>query len=183
MKVIAISGSLRKGSYTTALLKTFALRKPAGIEFELLDVSALPLLNEDLEADLPQAVRDFHEKIASADAYFFGNPEYNRSFTPVMKNVIDWGSRPPGQNKWAGKPAASIGSSPGMFGGYGAVGQIRQVLMHVGLAVMPTPELLFSKVKDIIDAEGNVTDEKTLERIDKYWSAFTTWAARFDGPE
>lgn len=178
MKIIAISGSLRKGSYTTTLLKTFGARKPENIEFELLDIGDLPLMNEDLEADLPQAVRAFHDKIASADALIFGNPEYNRSFTPVMKNVIDWGSRPPGQNKWAGKPAASIGCSPGMFGGFGAVNQIRQVLAHVGLAVMPTPEFLLSKVKDVVDGNGEITDEKTLERIDKYWEAFVKWAQR-----
>lgn len=179
MKIIAISGSLRKGSYTTILLKTFVDRAPGGIECELLDISGLPLLNEDLEADLPQPVRDFHTAIASADGFLLGNPEYNRSFTPVMKNVIDWGSRPPGQNKWAGKPAASIGNSPGMFGGYGAVANLKPSLLHVGLALMPTPEFLLSKVKDVVNENGTITDEKTLSRIDAYWTAFAKWASRF----
>ncbi len=178
MKIIAISGSLRKGSYTTELLRTFGKRKPEGIDFELLDISGLPMMNEDLEADLPAAVVQLHEQIAGADAVLFGNPEYNRSFTPATKNVIDWGSRPPKQNKWAGKPAAVVGCSPGAYGAFGSVAQIRNVLAHVNLLVMPQPDFLLSKVKDTLDENGHISDEATLQRIDTYWAAFAKWIAR-----
>src|SRR5450432_4202965 len=106
IKVVTFSGSLRKESYTTKLIKAFQKSAPTDTTVDIIDISNLPFINEDLENDLPQVVKDLHEKITSADAILFATPEYNRSYSPVLKNAIDWGSRPEGKNKWVGKPVA-----------------------------------------------------------------------------
>src|SRR4051794_21897904 len=110
--VSAFSGSLRKESYTTKLVKAFQKLAPSGVDVRITDIGNLPLLNEDLEKDLPQAIKDLHRDIEWADAILLATPEYNRSYSPVLKNALDWGSRPEGENKWNRKPAAVIGCTP-----------------------------------------------------------------------
>jgi chromate reductase len=115
IRVAAFSGSLRKGSFTTHLIHVFQTLAPKTVSLELVNVSGLPLINQDLENDLPAPVKELHHTIEMCDAFLFATPEYNRSYSPVIKNAIDWGSRPEGQNKWAKKPAAVIGCSPYML--------------------------------------------------------------------
>ena len=175
IKVAAFSGSLRKESFTTKLLKAFQQLSPADVTTEIIDISKLPLMNEDLEADLPQTVKDLHAAIDRADAILLGTPEYNRSFTPPLKNALDWGSRPAGKNKWKGKPAAIVGCSPYSMGAFGAVFHLRQVLVYVDMPVVQQPEFYLANVAEKFDAEGKLTDESTRKKITEFWNAFIPW--------
>src|SRR6187431_1547772 len=120
MKIIALSGSLRKESYTTKLLRAFQKRAPAEVTMEILDLSGLPMINEDLEADLPEDVKNLQASIRSADAALFATPEYNRSYSPVIKNAIDWGSRSDGESTWEGMPVGIVGATLYNLGTFGA---------------------------------------------------------------
>ena len=114
--VAAFSGSLRKESYTTKLVKAFQQLAPKDIVFNIVDISQLPFINEDLEDKLPQSVTELHKSIQKSDAILLATPEYNRSYSPVLKNALDWGSRPQGKNSWAKKPVAVIGGTPYALG-------------------------------------------------------------------
>src|SRR3977135_1025070 len=112
IKIAAFSGSLRKESYPTKLVKAFGALAPKDVSLKMVDISRLPLINQDLESQLPEAVQELHREIREADAILLATPEYNRSYSPVIKNALDWGSRPEGQNEWDGKPTAVIGCTP-----------------------------------------------------------------------
>ncbi len=175
IKIIAFSGSLRKASYTTKLIKAFEKTAPESITVIRIDIGNLPFINEDLETDLPQSVKDFHQIIKDADAFIFATPEYNRSYSPVIKNAIDWGARPQGTNLWNEKPAAVIGCSPYSLGGFGAVNHLRQVMMYVNLAPMQQPEFYLSNAADVLQEDGNIMDAETQTHIAEFWTAFEFW--------
>jgi len=173
--IIVLSGSLRKDSYTTKLAHAFIQATPVGIHPELVDISQLPLLNEDLEADLPESVRMFREQVQRADAVLLVTPEYNRSYTPALKNALDWASRPSGQNAWDSKPAAIAGCSPFTLGGFGAVHHLRQVLTYLNMPTMQQPEFYLQFIGDKLDDQGEITDRSTREHIEKFLTAFVAW--------
>ncbi|MGY4539512.1 chromate reductase [Mucilaginibacter sp. UYNi724] len=177
-KIIAISGSLRKESYTLKLLKAFEKSAPAAADFEIIDISGLPLINEDLETELPKSVIDLRSAIQEADAILFATPEYNRSYSPVVKNAIDWGSRPSGQNSWYGKPAGVIGCTPFRLGAFGAVNHLRQVLMYINTPTMQQPEFYLEEIVNVLDKDGNINNPRTQKYIDDYWAAFMKWIER-----
>ncbi len=134
MRVLGISGSLRRGSLNSALLRTAAARLPAGaelVEFERL--REIPPYDADLEAlETPDAVRELREAIRDADAVLIATPEYNHSIPGQLKNALDWASRPAGRSALNGKPAAAIGASTGMFGAVWAQAETRKVLGALG---------------------------------------------------
>jgi len=173
--VAAFSGSLRKDSFTTKLVKAFQQLAPQGVTVKIIDISQLPLINPDMEGTLPQSVKDLHESIAQADAILLATPEYNRSYSPVLKNALDWGSRPEGQNKWKGKPVALIGSTPYMLGAFGAVNHLRQVVMYLDMPVLQQPEFYLGKAGDKFNDKDDLTDEETRKLIVTLWSAFVEW--------
>lgn len=173
--IIALSGSLRKASYTTKLVHAFIKAAPAGVNIELIDISQLPLFNEDLEADLPESVRVLQERVRRADAALLATPEYNRSYTPALKNALDWASRPSGQNCWDGKPAAVIGCSPYTLGAFGAQHHLRQVLTYLNMPTMQQPEFYLQLVADKMNDQGEITDQSTREHIEEFWTAFVAW--------
>ena len=175
INVIVLSGSLRKASYTTKLARAFIKAAPDGVNAELVDISQLPLINEDLEADLPESVRMLRDQVRRADAVLLATPEYNRSYTPVLKNALDWASRPSGQNCWDGKPAAIVGCSPYTLGAFGAVQHLRQVLMYLNMPTMQQPEFYLQLVADKMNDQGEITDQSTREHIEKFWAAFVAW--------
>ncbi len=179
INVIAFSGSLRKESYTTKLVKAFQKSAPTGITVDLIDIGNLPFINEDLESELPQVVKDLHKKIKDADAVIFATPEYNRSYSPVLKNAIDWGSRPEGTNKWDAKPAGVIGCSPYRHGAFGAVNHLRQVLMYVNMYTMQQPEFYLEEIADVMDEKGNINNKRTQKYIDTFWNEFVGWIEKF----
>ncbi|ACU03169.1 NADPH-dependent FMN reductase [Pedobacter heparinus] len=172
IKIAAFSGSLRKDSYTTKLIKAFKHLSPDGVTVEIIDISQLPLLNQDLEADLPTAVRDLHQSIENADAIILATPEYNRSYSPVLKNALDWGSRPQGQNKWDKKPAVVLGCTPYNLGAFGAVQHLRQVLVYLNMQPVQQPEFYLAGAADKFDGQGNLIDEQTKKLITDLWNKF-----------
>lgn len=178
INILALSGSLRKASYTTKLLKAFEASAPETISFTYADVGSLPHFNQDLEENPPKEVEEFHRQVSEADAVLFATPEYNHSYSPVIKNAIDWGSRPQGKNKWDGKPGAIIACSPFDMGGFGAANHLRQVLVYINIPTLQQPEIYVRKVAEKMDDEGNITDKETQEFIDKFWKAFADWIER-----
>jgi chromate reductase len=134
MRVLAISGSFRRDSHNTRLLRAAALALPPGVELELYDgLAALPPYCEDADVDpVPAAVEDLRSRIAAADAMLIATPEYNASIPGVLKNAVDWASRPFPDNALRGKPVAVIGASTGLFGAVWAQAELRKVLHHAG---------------------------------------------------
>ena len=179
VNVIALSGSLRKESYTTRLLKAFGSSAPGEVNFKLLNIGNLPMINQDLEDALPSAVQELHQSIEQADAFLFGTPEYNRSYSPVIKNAIDWGSRPEGRNAWNGKPGAIVGCSPYTLGAFGAVHHLRQVLTYVNVPTLQQPEFYLSNAADMMDDAGKITDQKTQQLMQDFWAAFVELIGRY----
>lgn len=175
LDVIVLSGSLRKASYTTKLAHAFIKAAPSGVSTELIDISQLPLINEDLESDLPRPVRVLRDRVRRADAVLLVTPEYNRSYTPVMKNALDWASRPSGQNCWDGKPAAIAGCTPFTLGAFGAQHHLRQVLTYLNMPTMQQPEFYLQLVAGKMNDQGDITDPSTREHIEKFWQAFAAW--------
>ncbi|SDL81450.1 NAD(P)H-dependent FMN reductase [Pedobacter sp. ok626] len=172
LKIAAFSGSLRKESYTTKLVKAFQHLAPNGVTVEIIDISQLPFINQDLEEDLPQQVKDLHNSIQNADAIILATPEYNRSYSPVLKNALDWGSRPAGQNKWDGKATVVLGCTPYNLGAFGAVNHLRQVLVYLNMHPVQQPEFYLAQAADKFDEQGNLIDEQTKKMITTLWTTF-----------
>jgi chromate reductase len=173
--VAAFSGSLRQESYNSKLVRAFQKLAPKSVTTERVGIADLPLLNEDLEQELPRAVQNLHRTIERADAVLLATPEYNRSFSPALKNALDWGSRPEGQNKWARKPVAIVGCTPYGLGAFGAQNHLRQVLMYLDMYPLQQPEFYLSNVKGKFNSEGELTDEETRRKIEELWAAFIPW--------
>ena len=173
--IAVIVGSLRKDSINKKL--AHALEKLGGdlFTFTRVDIGDLPLFNQDNEDPLPESVQRMKDAVAKADAVLFVTPEYNRSIPGVLKNALDWGSRPYGQNVWAGKPAAMAGSSPGAVGTAVAQSQLRSVLGFLGMALSVQPELYFHDKPGLLADDGSITNESTQKFLRGYLEAFAGW--------
>ncbi|WDS34928.1 NADPH-dependent FMN reductase [Pseudoxanthomonas sp.] len=176
--VAVLIGSLRRDSINRKLVH--ALAALAGDRLQLLPVALdeLPMYNDDLWADPPAAVLAMKARVEAADAVLFVTPEYNRSFSPVIKNAIDWGTRPYGQNCWEAKPAAIIGTSPGAIGTAAAQNALKGLVTVCDMVLMGQPELYFTWKPDLFDAQGQVSDERTRVFLDKWVARFSQWIAR-----
>ena len=164
IRVLGISGSLRQGSYNSALLRAAGHLLPEGMTLDTADLSGIPLYNDDVRAqDYPDAVQDFREQISAADALLIATPEYNFSIPGVLKNAIDWASRPDANKQvpLKGKPVAMLGASTGLFGTVRAQHHLRQVLVYTDNPVVNTPQVLVMTAKDKFDANLHLTDEAT----------------------
>lgn len=173
--VAAFSGSLRRESYTTKLLKTFQHLAPNDITLNIIDISTLPFINQDLEDNLPQSVNDLHNSIHIADAILLATPEYNRSYTPVLKNALDWGSRPEGKNAWAKKPVAVVGCTPYSMGAFGAQHHLRQILVYLDMPTLQQPEFYLTNVAEKFNEKGELIDDETTKKINQLWDQFVKW--------
>jgi chromate reductase len=153
MRVLGISGSLRRDSLNSALLRAAAERLPAGAELvEFEHLREIPLYDEDLELEgVPEAVRELREAMREADAVLIATPEYNHSIPGVLKNALDWASRPAGQSALSGTPAAAIGASTGMFGAVWAQAETRKVLGALGGRVIETELPVARADKQLVD--------------------------------
>jgi chromate reductase len=179
VRVLGISGSLRKGSFNTALLRAAQTLAPPAMTIDIADIHAIPLYDEDVRAKgLPDSVQKLREQIASADALLFATPEYNYSVSGVLKNAIDWGSRPPSQ-PFAGKPMSIVGASGGMGGTMRAQYHLRQVAVFLDMHVMNKPEVFVRKAGDAFDASGALTDEATKKLLGEHLVALGDWVRRF----
>lgn len=174
-RVLAISGSLRRGSYSTGLLRAVREDAPKGIAVELYDgLDRIPPFNQDLEHDPPAAVRDLNARIEAADALLIATPEYNGSVPGTLKNALDWASRPHGEGALAGKPVAVIGSSPSPFGAAWAQEHLRRALALSG-AVVLEDELKLGRVDERF-VDGELGDRGTREEITELVSSLAELA-------
>jgi chromate reductase len=169
MRILAISGSLREGSYNTALARAAVARAPEGAEIVLYEgLGDLPLYNEDLDGeDAPATALDFRDAIREADAILFVTPEYNGSIPGVLKNAVDWASRPRGDAALWGKTAAVAGASTGQFGAIWAQQDLRRVLGIAGARVIEG-ELPVAQAPKAFDDDGNLRDPLLGERLRKH---------------
>lgn len=163
--ILGFAGSLRKSSYNKMLLRVAAELLPKNARLEILDLKDVPLFNQDLEYDVPEVVKQFKKKIESADALLIATPEYNGSIPGVLKNALDWASRPYGSNSLDGKPVAIMSASLGMLGGARAQTHLRQILSHLNAYVVNGPEVIVNFADKKFDAEGNLKDEAAKEYI------------------
>ncbi len=178
MHILGISGSLRKDSFNTAALHACADLLPPGVTMSVADLSAVPLYNEDVRAQgLPAPVQQLREQIRAADALVIATPEYNYSIPGVLKNAIDWASRPPEQ-PFDGKPIALIGATPGGLGTSRAQYHLRQVFIYLNGLVLNRPEVFISGAPSKFDAGGKLTDTATAENLGKMLAALAEAARR-----
>ncbi len=159
ISVLAICGSLRAGSYNRAALRTAIELKPPGMRIETADIGSFPLYNEDVRAQgFPAPVETLRRQIAAADALLFVTPEYNYSMPGVLKNAIDWASRPPDQ-PFAGKPVAMMGAAAGMAGSARAQYDLRRSCVFLDMHPLNKPEVLIGQAQTKFDEQGRLTDD------------------------
>ena len=163
--ILGISGSLRKASYNTAALHAAQELAPEGMALEIFDLAPIPLYNEDVrEKGFPLAVQDFRKQIKTADGLLIVTPEYNYSVPGVLKNAIDWASRPPDQ-PFDGKPIAIMGASPSFLGTARAQYHLRQCFIYLNGLILNRPEIMIASAPSKFDNQGRLTDQKTRELI------------------
>jgi chromate reductase len=180
-RILGIAGSLRRDSYNRAALRAAQQLAPEGVSIESFDLEGIPPFNQDEDTHPPQKVIELKSKIRSADAILIVTPEYNYSIPGVLKNAIDWASRPYGDSAWNEKPVAIIGASTGMFGTARAQYHLRQVFVFLNMYPLNQPEVMINNAAQKFDAQGNLTDEKTREFIRKQLIALVAWTKRVRG--
>jgi len=171
LRILGLSGSLRSGSINTTLVEAFGAALPEGVTFVRHDYSDVPLYN----ADLPEhpAVAALQQAIRDADAVVIATPEYNHSVPGVLKNALDWGSRPMGRAPFTGKPTAVISASPGSIGGARAQQHLKAILLGMGAPVFPHPELVVGGPGKFED--GALVHTPTLDFLERWAGAFVEW--------
>ncbi len=178
LAILGISGSGRKGSFNTALLEAAKQLLPQNATLEIVDVSRLPLYNQDLEQEMPEEVKELKKKIRGADAILFATPEHNYSITAVLKNAIEWGNRPPRDASWSGKPAAIISASTSLRGGARAQLHLRQIMIDLNMYPINRPLLLVANAKDKFDESLKLTDEETRQTLREVLSSLVEWTRK-----
>lgn len=176
MRILGISGSLRKGSYNTQALKAAQSLVPEGSRLDIYTLHDIPLYNGDVQdAGFPDAVLAFGETVARADAVLICSPEYNYSVPGVLKNALDWLSRLPGK-PLEGKPVAIMGASPGRIGTARMQYHLRQVLLAVDARVLNRPEVMIAAGNEAFADDGSFVDERTTEIVGKQLAALVDLA-------
>jgi chromate reductase len=176
--VVIIVGSLRKDSLNRKMAKALVNMAAPPLKLEIVEIGQLPFYNQDHEADPPQAVRDFKQRVAAAGAVLFVTPEYNRSVPGALKNAIDIGSRPYGKSAWDGKPGAIVSVSPGALAGFGANHALRQSMVFLNVPTMPQPEAYIGNAAKLFDDKGALVDDSTRAFLQKFLDAFARWIGR-----
>ena len=178
VKVAVIVGSLRRESINRRFAHALGKLAEGTLEFQFVELGDVPMYNDDLWQDPPPAVTRLKRSVESADAVLFVTPEYNRSIPALIKNTIDWGTRPRGENSWAGKPAGIVGTSGGAIGTAVAQSHLRHVVVVCGMSLMPQPEVYFVNKPGLITDSFEVSDEKSREFLAGYVTKFGAWIAQ-----
>lgn len=166
-KILGICGSLRKASFNRAALNAAGKLLPSGASLEAFELDVIPVFNQDNEQTPPPRVVEFKDKIRASDAILFVTPEYNFSIPGVLKNAIDWASRPSGQSAWKGKPVAIMGASAGALGTARAQYHLRQCFVFLDMPAVNQPEVLIGGAAQKFDAQGQLTDQVAKDLIAK----------------
>jgi chromate reductase len=161
--ILGFAGSLRKSSYNKALLRAARELVPEGTNIEIFELEGIPPFNQDFESSLPERVKEFKSKIKAADALLIVTPEYNYSVPGVLKNAIDWASRPHGDNVFEEKPVAIMSVSTGLLGGARAQYHLRQSFVYLKMYPINRPEVFVTFAPQKFDDKGRLLDEKTKE--------------------
>lgn len=183
VSILGFAGSLRQGSYNRALLNAAAELVPLDAKMEIFDLEGITPFNQDLERSMPDRVKEFKSKIKSADAILIATPEHNYSIPGVLKNAIDWASRPYGDNSFEGKPVAIMSASTGMLGGARAQYHLRQVFVFLDMHPINRPEVFVTFAGQKFDEQGKLTDENAKELIKKLLEALVTWTKKLKRTE
>ena len=179
MKFLGIPGSLRAGSFNRMALRAAVELAPDGVQFDTCEIRDIPMYDGDDEVahGLPDCVKEFRAKIHAADALVIVTPEYNASISGVLKNAIDWASRPP-QQPFDGKPIAILGASPGALGTVRAQAHLRQILANLNGLVLVQPNVMIGAAGQRFDAAGALTDEPTKEFVRNLMVALKTFTLK-----
>jgi len=181
MKILALSGALRRASYNTALLRAAAAMAPEGVTIELRTLHGIPLYDGDVEAEgIPAAVTTLREEIRAADALLIGTPEYNNAIPGVLKNGLDWLSRPSGEGArlFGGRPTGLMGATPGGFGTVQSQDALLSVLRTFGSDFWMAGRLMVSHAGAVFDGEGRLVDDKVREQLRHFIEGFVAFVQK-----
>lgn len=181
-RVAVFVGSIRPTSSNLKFAKALEKLAAGRLEFDYVDLASLPHYDDALWNDPPAEVIRLKREITEADAVLFVTPEYNRSIPGLLKNAIDWPSRPFGESVWTDKPGAIAGATSGVSGTAAAQGHLRSILPVVGVALMGRPEIYFQSRPGAIDDDGNFTDERMRTNLNIWVDRFSEWIGRFATP-
>lgn len=176
--IVALLGSFRKGSFNKIILDYAIEMCPESATLEMVEIAHLPLFNGDFEQNMPQEVISFKEKIKSADVILIVSPEYNYSIPGGLKNALDWGSRPYGDNSFDRKPVGMMTASPGMLGGARCQYQLRQCFVFLNMFALNTPEVMVGNVQEKVTEDGKLKDQHTKDKIIEYLIALIDWSRK-----
>ena len=182
-KIGILVGSLRKESFSKKIAANVAALFPEGYETEFIELGILPFYNQDNdnENNVLADYTTFRNTIKELDAVLFVTPEYNRTVPAVLTNALDIGSRPYGASVWNGKPAAIISQSPGNLGGFGANHHLRQMLVCLNMPVVQQPEAYLGNTATLLDENGKVTNEGTVQFLQSFVDTFVDLIKRYQG--
>jgi chromate reductase len=180
--IAVLVGSARTGSINQALAHALAKLADGRLTFDFVPLTDLPMFDGDLENEPPVEVRAYKLRVEAADGLLFVTPEYNRSIPPLLKNAIDWASRPRGQNSFKGKPGAVIGASPGAIGTIAAQLHLRQCVAVLEVIMMTQPEAYTQLHPGAIDADHTLTDERQRTFLSAWIDAFVAWMGQLHVP-
>jgi chromate reductase len=183
IRILGIAGSLRRESYNRAALRAATELVPEGATIEIFEVDGIPGFNQDEERNPPAKVTELKKRVREADAILFVTPEYNYSIPGVLKNAIDWASRPYGDSAWNGKPAAIMGASAGIIGTARAQYHLRQMMVFLNMFPINQPEVMIGNASERFDAEGNLTDDATKVFIRQLLQNLMEWTRRIGQPQ
>ncbi len=176
--ILGFAGSLRRGSYNRALLSSAKDHLPPDASLEIFDLEGIPPFNQDLERSMPLRVIEFKQKIKAADALLIVTPEHNYSVPGILKNAIDWASRPKGDNSFQGKPVAIMSASTGVLGGARAQYHLRQMFVFLDMYAVNKPEIFVAQADQKFDKQGKLLDEKARELMRNLLKALVDWTIK-----
>jgi chromate reductase len=178
--VVGFAGSLRRGSYNRALLRAATEVAPPAVRIVIHDLDSIPLYNGDIEAaGAPASVVQLRDAIRQAEGLLIATPEYNHGVPGVLKNAIDWLSRPPSESSLNGKVAAVMGASPGITGTARGQSQLRQAFVFTNTYALLQPEVLVGRAHEKFDADGRLVHEATRDFLATFLQRFADLIARF----
>jgi chromate reductase, NAD(P)H dehydrogenase (quinone) len=178
LKILGFAGSLRKGSYNKSLLHSASQLLPPEMSLEIFDLSDIPPYNQDLDNNMPSKVKQFKTKIRESDALLIATPEYNYSVPGVLKNAIDYASRPYGDNAFDDKSVAIMSASVGMMGGARAQYHLRQMFVFLNMHPVNVPEVIVTFASDKFDSEGNLLDDNTKKFLTQLLQNLSNWTRK-----